>query len=391
MFKEKMKELKAQITNIGAEITAKTEELKSVLNAEDLEKARGIRAEIDALKSQKEEAENNLKAYEIAEEGAGVQATGEAHEVQTEEMSYRDKVNAFLRSKGAVAYEGLRFGETRDEVLIPLNDIVPKTDGVLKTNTKPVTSEELVTTPLREVKTVVDLKQFTNVHKTKKGSGKYPILKKATSRMHSVEELEKNPALAKPEFENVAWEVKTYRGAIPISQESIDDADVDVLALIAEQIGEIKVNTTNYAIAEVLKTFEAKTVTNLDELKAIINVALDPAYQVSFEASQSFYNLLDTLKDKNGRYLLQDSIVSPSGQVALGKVINVLSDETLGAATEAKSFVGDSKRGVLFVDRLEIGLRWAENDIYGQYLQAVMRFDVKKADAKAGYFVTYTP
>lgn len=391
MFKEKMKQLKAQILNIGAEITAKTEELKSVLNAEDLEKARGIRAEINVLKSQKTEAENNLKAYEIAEEGAGVQATGEAHEVQTEEMSYRDKVNAFLRSKGAVAYEGLRFGETRDEVLIPLNDIVPKTDGVLKTNTKPVTSEELVTTPLREVKTVVDLKQFTNVHKTKKGSGKYPILKKATSRMHSVEELEKNPALAKPEFENVAWEVKTYRGAIPISQESIDDADVDVLALIAEQIGEIKVNTTNYAIAEVLKTFEAKTVTNLDELKAIINVALDPAYQVSFEASQSFYNLLDTLKDKNGRYLLQDSIVSPSGQVALGKVINVLSDETLGAATESKAFVGDSKRGVLFVDRLEIGLRWAENDIYGQYLQAVMRFDVKKADAKAGYFVTYTP
>lgn len=391
MFKEKMKQLKAQILNIGAEITAKTEELKSVLNAEDLEKARDIRAEIDVLKSQKTEAENNLKAYEIAEEGAGVQATGEAHEVQTEEMSYRDKVNAFLRSKGAVAYEGLRFGETRDEVIIPLNEIVPKTDGVQKTNTKPVTSEELVTTPLREVKTVVDLKQFTNVHKTKKGSGKYPILKKATSRMHSVEELEKNPALAKPEFENVPWEVKTYRGAIPISQESIDDADVDVLALIAEQIGEIKVNTTNYAIAEVLKTFEAKTVTNLDELKAIINVALDPAYQVSFEASQSFYNLLDTLKDKNGRYLLQDSIVSPSGQVALGKVINVLSDETLGAATEAKAFVGDSKRGVLFVDRLEIGLRWAENDIYGQYLQAVMRFDVKKADAKAGYFVTYTP
>lgn len=391
MFKEKMKQLKAQILNIGAEITAKTEELKSVLNAEDLEKARGIRAEIDVLKSQKTEAENNLKAYEIAEEGAGVQATGEAHEVQTEEMSYRDKVNAFLRSKGAVAYEGLRFGETRDEVIIPLNEIVPKTDGVQKTNTKPVTSEELVTTPLREVKTVVDLKQFTNVHKTKKGSGKYPILKKATSRMHSVEELEKNPALAKPEFENVVWEVKTYRGAVPISQESIDDADVDVLALIAEQIGEIKVNTTNYAIAEVLKTFEAKTVTNLDELKAIINVALDPAYQVSFEASQSFYNLLDTLKDKNGRYLLQDSIVSPSGRVALGKVINVLSDETLGAATEAKAFVGDSKRGVLFVDRLEIGLRWAENDIYGQYLQAVMRFDVKKADAKAGYFVTYTP
>lgn len=391
MFKEKMKQLKAQIFNIGAEITAKTEELKSVLNADDLEKARGIRAEIDVLKSQKTEAENNLKVYEIAEEGAGVQAAGEAHEVQTEEMSYRDKVNAFLRSKGAVAYEGLRFGETRDEVIIPLNEIVPKTDGVQKTNTKPVTSEELVTTPLREVKTIVDLKQFTTIHKTKKGAGKYPVMKKTTSRMHSVEELEKNPALSKPEFDHVSWEVKTYRGAIPISQESIDDADVDVLELIAEKVIEIKVNTTNYVIIDVMKTFDAKTVTNLDELKAILNVALDPAYQVSFEASQSFYNILDTLKDKNGRYLLQESIISPSGKVALGKTINVLPDEILGASTEAKAFVGDPKRGVLFVDRLEIGLRWVENDIYGQYLQAVMRFDVKKADAKAGYFVTYTP
>lgn len=390
MFDEKIKELQAIIANLNSKIASKTAEVKAALNADDLDKARTIKAEVENAKADLASAKTDLKLFEDMMNVGG--AEGKAgQKVEPEEMSYRDKVNAFLKSKGAVAHEGLRFGETRDEVLITLNDIVPKTDGVLKTNTKPVTSEELVTTPLREVKTVVDLKQFTNVHKTKKGSGKYPILKKATSRMHSVEELEKNPALAKPEFENVPWEVKTYRGAVPISQESIDDADVDVLALIAEQIGEIKVNTTNYAIAEVLKTFEAKTVTNLDELKAIINVALDPAYQVSFEASQSFYNLLDTLKDKNGRYLLQDSIVSPSGQVALGKVINVLSDETLGAATEAKAFVGDSKRGVLFVDRLEIGLRWAENDIYGQYLQAVMRFDVKKADAKAGYFVTFTP
>ena len=52
MFKEKMKELKAQILNIGAEIVAKTDELKSVLNSDDLEKAREIRAEIEALKTQ---------------------------------------------------------------------------------------------------------------------------------------------------------------------------------------------------------------------------------------------------------------------------------------------------------------------------------------------------
>lgn len=388
MFKEKMKQLKAQIFNIGAEITAKTEELKSVLNADDLEKAREIRAEIDNLKSQKEEVENNLKAYEIAEEGAGAHAAGEKHEVKTEGKSYRESVNEFIRSKGRIRNEGLRF-EGQDEVLVPMNEAVnPTQDGLKKDKTEKVTSKEIVTTPIREVKTVLDLKQFVTIHKASKGEGSYPILKQATSKMASVEELEKNPALAKPEFTDVAWKVKTYRGAIPLSQEAIDDADVDLLAIVAEAANQIKVNTTNDAIGGVLKTFEAKQAADLDAIKAILNVDLDPAYNVSFVVSQSFYQKLDTLKDKNGRYLLQDSIVSASGKVFLGHPVFVVADTVLGEAGEAKAFVGDVQRAVLFADRVDLGLRWTDNEIYGQYLQAVVRFDVKKADAKAGYFVT---
>lgn len=390
MFKEKMKELKAQILNIGAEITAKTEELKAVLNEDNLEKAREVRAEIDSLKSQKTEAENNLKSYEAAEAGSDVKTVGQAHKVEEETKSYRESVNEFIRSKGRIRNEGLRF-EGKDEVLIPMNDINPTSDGLKKEKTKPVTSEEIVTTPLSEVKTVVDLKQFTTIHKATKGSGKYPILKRATDKMISVAELEKNPALAKPEFENVAWEVTTYRGAIPVSQESIDDADVDLLVIVSKAISQIKVNTTNDAIAKILKSFEEKTAGDLDAIKSILNVDLDPAYNVSFVVTQSFYQVLDTLKDKNGRYLLQDSIVSSSGKAFLGHPVFVVSDEALGAKGEAKAFIGDVNRAVLFADRMDLGLRWADNEIYGQYLQAVMRFDVKKADAKAGYFVTFTP
>ena len=387
MFKEKMKELKAQIANIGAEIITKTDELKSVLNTEDLEKAREVRAEIDDLKSQKTKAENTLKAYEIAEEGAGMEAAGKKHEVKAEGKSYRDSVNEFIRSKGAVADTNLKF-EGKD-LLIPMNEAVnPTQDGLKKVGTEKVTSKELVTNPTREVKTVLDLKQFATIHKASKGEGSYPILKHATSKMASVEELEKNPALAKPEFTDVAWKVKTYRGAIPLSQEAIDDADVDLLSIVAEAANQIKVNTTNDAIGGVLKTFEAKQATDLDAIKAILNVDLDPAYNVSFVVSQSFYQKLDTLKDKNGRYLLQDSIVSASGKAFLGHPVFVVADTVLGEAGEAKAFVGDVQRAVLFADRQELGLRWTDNEIYGQYLQAVVRFDVKKADAKAGYFVT---
>lgn len=308
-------------------------------------------------------------------------------------MTYRDKVNAFLHSKGAVVNEGLRF-DGKDEVLISMNDvtpIAPTTDGVKKTDTTKVTSEEIVTTPIREVNTTVDLKQFTTIYPAQKGSGKYPILKHATAKMSSVAELEKNPKLAKPEFQEVDWTVQTYRGAIPVSQEAVDDADVDLVGIVAEAAAQIKVNTTNNAIAEVLKGFTAKTVKDLDEIKKILNVDFDPAYDVAFVVSQSFYQLLDSLKDGNGRYLLQDSITAASGKVLLGKPVFVVADTVFGGVGDAKAFVGDVKRAVLFADRKDLGLRWADNEIYGQYLQAVARFAAVKADAKAGYFVTFTP
>lgn len=392
MFDEKIKELKASINSLSTTIADKTAQVKNALEADDLEKARTIKNEIDTAKEELKTAKADLELFEATKISGGAEnKTG--REIETDDMTYRDKVNAFLHSKGTVVNEGLRF-DGKDEVLIAMNEVTPvapTTDGVKKTDTTKITSEELVTTPIREIKTTVDLEPFTTIYPAKKASGKYPILKKATSKMVSVAELEKNPKLAKPEFEQVDWSVETYRGAIPVSQESVDDADVDLISIVAETVGQIKVNTTNAAIADVLKTFTAKTVANVDDIKKILNVDLDPAYDVAFVVSQSFYQILDTLKDGNGRYLLQDSITAVTGKVLLGKPVFVLSDEILGASGEAKAFVGDFKRGVLFADRKDLGLRWADNEIYGQYLQAVLRFGVKKVDAKAGYFVTFTP
>ena len=385
MFDEKIKEIEAKILETKNAVDSKVVELKATLENDDLEKAKEIRAEIDAEKENLVNLEGDLNLYKEAKNE--VVEPVATHAVETEAKTYRDSVNEYIRTKGAVADSQLKM-EGKD-LFIPMNEAVnPTTDGLKKDETSKVTSKELVTTPMREVKTVVDLKQFTTVHKASKGEGSYPILKKATSKMASVEELEKNPKRAKPEFTSVDWKVKTYRGAIPLSQETIDDADVDLLAIVAEAANQIKVNTTNDAIATVLKDFEAKSATNLDEIKHILNKDLDPAYNVSFVVSQSFYQKLDTLKDKNDRYLLQDSITSASGKAFLGHPVFVVSDATLGADGEAKAFVGDIQRAVLFADRQELGLRWTDNEIYGQYLQAVVRFDVKKADAKAGYFVT---
>lgn len=387
MFDEKIKELEAKIAETKADIETATSDLKAMLEdsaTADLNEAKEMRASIDAKKGTLNTLTEDLNLFKDMKNEP---QTAETHAVATETKTMREAVGEYIRTKGAVVDSQLK--TDGKDVLVPMNVAVnPTTDGLKKDGTEKVTSKEIVTTPIREVKTVLDLKQFTTIHKASKGEGSYPILKRATSEMVSVEELEKNPALAKPEFTSVDWKVKTYRGAIPLSQEAIDDADVDLLAIVAEAANQIKVNTTNKAIATVLKDFEAKSAANLDEIKHILNKDLDPAYNVSFVVSQSFYQKLDTLKDKNDRYLLQDSITSASGKEFLGHPVFVVSDATLGADGEAHAFIGDIQRAVLFADRQELGLRWTDNEIYGQYLQAVVRFDVKKADAKAGYFVT---
>lgn len=392
MFEEKMQEIRSQIADKETQVETFATEIRSLLEAENLEDAKAKKEEREALKAELAELRENLALYEDQKEGNQVKETKRGKETP-KEKEYRDALNDFIRSKGRET-EGLKYGLEKGEVEVPdsiwKRAIEPTTDGVVKNDTKLVTSDDISYTPRREIKTVVDLKQFCRVIKVNKGKGSYPMLKKATTKMHSVAELEKNPALAKPEFVPVDWAVDTYRGAIPLSQESIDDADVDLMGIVAEGADQIALNTTNDKITTDYQAFPAKTVTSLDDIKKIRNVDLDPAYERVMIATQSMYNWLDTLKDGNGRYLLQDSIVSASGKVFGNDPIYVVPDSALGAEGEAHAFIGDPYEAMLFADRKKLYLRWADNEIYGQYLQAVIRFGTTKADMKAGYFVTYT-
>lgn len=243
--------------------------------------------------------------------------------------------------------------------------------------------------PEKEVNTVQDLSQLVQKEKVNGPSGEYPILKRANAKFSTVAELEANPELAKPEFKSIEWKVQTYRGSIPISQEALDDSVANLTAIVSENINEQKINTLNERIGTVLKSFNPTTVSNVDNLKSIINVKLDPGYDRQIICTQSFYQKLDTLKDGNGRFLLQDSIINTAGNTVLGMNVTVVRDDLLGANGDAKAFIGDIKRGVFFADRTDVSVQWIENQIYGKYLMGAFRFDVKQADENAGFFVTF--
>ncbi|MDW4351478.1 phage major capsid protein [Staphylococcus saprophyticus] len=263
-------------------------------------------------------------------------------------------------------------------------------DNVKSVDAQPIIPEDIKYQPEELPETFVDLKKFVNVQPVTTAAGSHPILNPAQETMVSVEELEKNPELAKPKFTDIDYKVKTYRGQIPVSQESLDDSEANLANIVAQNNARQAVNTTNKYIADVMKSFEAVNTADLDDIKQIINVEIDPAYNLSLVVSQSFYQALDTLKDKNGQYLLKQDITSPTGTVLFGRPVFIIKDELFGNKGDKKAFIGDLKYAVFFADRKQASVKWVENEIYGQILAAYMRFDVKKGVEEAGRFLTYT-
>lgn len=339
-------------------------------------------------KSEDKPSNDDKPSSEEKPEAPAIEKVEEPTEEELEEEKDKKKKEGAKRSMAKLNQNP----ETNDEVLVfeqYMKSKGAKRDNVKSDDVGVTIPEDIKYIPEKEVKTVQDLSELVEKTSVSTASGKYPILKRANAKFNTVAELEKNPELARPEFETINWEVETYRGAIPISQEALDDSVANLTAIVSENINEQKINTLNEKIGDVLKAFNPTSVSDVDDLKAIINVKLDPGYDRQIICTQSFYQKLDTLKDGNGRYLLQDSIINTAGNTVLGMNVTVVRDDLLGENGDALAFIGDVKRGVLFADRTDVSVQWIENEIYGKYLMGAFRFDVKQADKNAGFFVTF--
>ena len=350
------------------------------------------------VKEQEDKKEPEVKESEVKEQ-EDKKEPEDKKEVKKEKRSFEPKGEEINMEK--VVLDGKEITQPETEVRGFLNYVRshnPKMDlralpeGVKSTDVGAIIPQDIVTKTKTLPETVVDLRNLVQTVKVNTPTGKYPILKSTEAVMNTVQELEANPDLGKPQFKDVLYDVDTYRGQIPVSRESLDDSDEDLGALIARHIQRIALNTANKYIVAELKTAEAKAVKNLDEIKTIINTEFDPAYNLQFVVSQSFYNEVDLMKDAEGRYMLQPSITAQSGKSLLGLNVTVVSDKLLGDSAGAKvAFLGDPAAFVSFFDRNEMAVRWQEHQNYGEILAAAMRFDVKKVDEAAGKFLTLAP
>ncbi|EMF0047195.1 phage major capsid protein [Enterococcus hirae] len=384
------------------------EQAQQALDSGDLETAKDLLAKIKEAKESKEtddqlkkdladelkELDEETKATEIQEAKPKEQQAQSEKQESTEPTSNTNPIDK--KDKEEKRSMEVILNDKKETYTRSINQFIrtkgEKRDGLTTVGAEAVIPVDRITKPEKQPETVVDLRQHVGRVPVTTGTGSYPILRANKNKMTSVAELAKNPALANPEFTKVNYEIATYRGYIPVSQEALDDSDIDLGGLVAEHIQRQSLNTSNAAIAAKLQTATAKTVTTIDELKDIVNVAIDPAYAVKFIASQSFFNELDKMKDNDGRYLLQQDVTVASGYKLLGREVVVMADDVIGTAAGNKvAFVGDPSLFVKFFDRQQASVRWVDNDVYGQLLAGFVRFDVEVADTAAGFYVTLDP
>lgn len=377
-----------QVENTWRIAAAKVTDLNNKINIKAIDPDEKDTAEIQKMKDERDKA---ISLRDLAQEQLDQFDTNNVSDMpettlkktkskdEIDKQAVIDNINRLVHNRASVGQIMNAAG----------NDDQP--DGLTSTIIAPTIPEQIIYNPANEVNSVVDLSSLITKTPVSTASGTSPILKRADYVFPTVEELAKNPDMAKPKFEDVNWKVSTHRGALAISNESIQDSAIDVSGMVLQQIGEARVNTYNQAISSILTAFSKADANNdnlVDAFKYLLNVALDPAYNPSIIASQTMYNALDTLKDKNGQYLFHQDVTGKSASTLLGIPVYKVGDNLLGKAGEAHAFVGDLARSIFFADRQNITLSWQYNEAYGQYLAAALRFGTVAADVNAGFFLS---
>ena len=226
-------------------------------------------------------------------------------------------------------------------------------------------------------------------------AGTLPVMASTDVSLATAAELAENPQLAKLALSGVDYKLNTYRGAIPVSQEMLDDAAsaANISGLIGDYATQIHDNTLEKDIATALQTATASTITSFDDFKKAYNDTYKYSNRVVV-VTKSAFDALDTLKDSEGRYLLQDDISSATGKAILGAPVYVVEDTRLGAKNgDQLAFVGSVHSFVTVADFKDLRVKWTDDYVYGQQLQLIVREDTVVSDPDAGKLLTlnFTP
>lgn len=206
-------------------------------------------------------------------------------------------------------------------------------------------------------------------------------------------------AKATPQFERITYEIEKYAGYFPVTNELLEDSDANIVNTLVEWIGDESRVTANKLIHEAIKTKEGVALDGLDDIKKALNVTLGAAFKETSKVitNDDGLHYLDTLKDADGKYILQPDPVTPMQMwlcAGATKVpVEVYPNEDMPTVeNKIPMIIGDLKEGILFWDRKLMNIKMSDIASIGDLnafeedltlFRAIEREDVTKKDDKA--------
>ena len=313
----------------------------------DLEKAKQMLNEIDKLQ---EEYEVEKKLFEAEKETAKL-TEGEAAKV---EKAIEDKKED-KKAKEESSIE--KFARQIRNIAKGLNEGTPADGGY----TVPEDISTLVEQRREAKASLIDLVSVENVT-TNKGSRTFKKRSQQTG-FTKVGEGGKITKNSTPQFERIDYEISKYAGYLPITNELLEDTDINIVNTIVEWLGDESRVTRNNIILSLIKTKTETELKGLDDIKKVLNVTLGSAFKSTsvIVTNDDGLQYLDTLKDTEGKYLLQPNPANPMQlRLAAGAVtvpITVIPNADLPTTSSKIPFIiGDLKEGIRFFDRKQLTL-----------------------------------
>lgn len=382
---KKMREILSKIQ----EKTAQAKGFMAEGENKDVAKANELLNEVDALK---EEYETEKRLYELEKE----ENTPTDEELDDRESAKNAEDS--LKQFGQDARNGFK---TNKGTMV---EGTPADGGY----TVPEDIQTRIQTYRDSKASLLDL---VRVEKVKTNKGQRTFKKRAQQTgFTKVSEGGKITAGTTPQFERLSYEIEDYAGYFPVTNQLLADSDANIGATLIEWIGDESRVTANKLILAVAKTFGTKEldVANpIDSIKEVLNVDLGSAFKGTSKivTNDNGLQFLDTLKDADGKYLLQPNPADPMKMqlcagVTVIPVVVIPNADLPNDTTKIPFIIGDLNEGIVYWDREQTSIKVSDTASIGTLnafeenltlYRAIEREDVTKRDSESVKYCTLDP
>ena len=375
-----------KMREILAQIQAKTEEAKSLMDGEnkDIEKANALLDEVDALQK---EFETEKRIYD-AKTMVGAQGATTQVEAKGQEVKEESKIAKFAKAVRQFIKKGLVEGVDEDGGYTVPEDVSTRIEHY------------------KDVDYALEADIDVVPVSTNKGSRTYQKKTTPNTFVDIDENGEITEEIEAPKFERVPYTIQDRAGFMPVSNDLVSDSDANIMEIVAEWLGKADVNTTNAKVLAKVAEKAQVDLKDIDGIKKALNVTLGQAYKVGAKiyTNDDGLNYLDTLKDGNDRPLLNPDPTAPAQlQLRCGTTvlpIKVLPNKVWASVDGKVPFiVGNLFDYVRKYDRQHMSIKASDVASIGNFnafannmtlLRAIVRDDyrVKDADSIVNGYIT---